>query len=467
MTGKSVRLSIGESYVPFIRGTQRDDFVFIEGRRGTAKTSSILKIILKRAIECPGSRWQIARSTRVRLTDSVLNTLDKQVLPALGLPVPTASGAHRTGYDLPNGSRLIFVALDDISRSQSVEIDGGYISEAVEIDNRDAAFSLAGSMRSHGVYVPFRQMLIDYNPGAPSHWVNKEGEDVPDSLRCIETPEDYLRTLAHNAAPAKGGKIKRIITSWPDNPGYFDTAKWELLPEGKDYIRRLGFLSTVMQKRWIKGLWSANVGTVFPEFDRDTHVIDDFEPPSDWPQALGFDPGYGTTGVLWMCRSPDGGIIAYDGIYEGGKSMEEHCAEINRRNKLYGRNVLRSFGDPNEMFSSRAQGPSCANQAKKYGLRFLPWPADKGSAFDAGVEAVRHLLANAAKSPAESPYLRVCRRCKGLIDNFESWAYKTNAAGDLRSGADQYEDANDHALDPCRGVIQSGFLQRFGGDISE
>lgn len=450
-------MTIGRSYLPLLRDEIRDKWVVCEGRRGTAKTASILKILMKRAIQYPESRWLLARSTRERLSDSAIHTFDTQVLPAFGLPVPSAAAQHRSGYTLANGSHFIFMSLDDPARGQSLEIDGGLISEGVELARADQAMSLAGALRYHGVEVPFRQMFIDCNPGPPNHWLNTMSQPAGDELRRIRTPADYRRTLRFNRSPAAGKELKRIITSMPDNPGYFDTAAWAMTKNGQEYLDGLGYMSPHRQKSWIDGLWVQQEGGVFPEFDADVHLLkDNFEPPDDWPQAVFYDPGYGTTAILWICISPSGEIIVYDEVYEGKKSIEEHCAEMDKRNE--GRNVLRYYGDPNEMFSSRAQGKSCADQAKLYGYRFVPWPADKGSAFDAGVEAIRHALVS-------DPGLLISPRCTGLIGNFQSWAFKTNSSGEMIEGADKYEKANDHALDCLRGCIQSQFLQRAFRDM--
>ena len=57
---------------------------------------------------------------------------------------------------------------------------------------------------------------------------------------------------------------------------------------------------------WLDGLWAIAEGAVFEEdFDANVHVIDDFEPPSDWPIITCYDPGYDTTAVEWMAGAPD------------------------------------------------------------------------------------------------------------------------------------------------------------------
>jgi hypothetical protein len=448
-------ITLGASYHLALRN--HDPFQLWEGRRGTSKSVSQLIFIILRARQYPGTHWLLTRSTHTLLADSILRTLEEQVLPIMGIARPAASRFHVQEYPIGNGSFLIPRGLDVLTRSQSAEYSGAYLSEAVEIATQEEVESLQGSLREEGP--PFHQLILDCNPWAPMHWLNQIAEPVDDSLRRVETYEDYRKLLQHNAAPTQLGFWKRIVTHWADNPGYWSLDPWGPTERGKRYIEsNLGSLTGVMRDRWLHGLWTAAEGQVFPEFNHDVHIVGDFEPPAEWPVVLGYDPGWSTTAVLWIALAPDGGLFVFDEIYEGQRAVEGHVGEILARNSRFKRKVLRNFGDPFEMFSNRAQGDSVARQAMKYGLQFVPWPADQGQAFDAGVERVRHCLRNAIKE--RFPYVKVCARCKNLIGNFESWRFKMDRHGQMKQGADAYESASDHALDVLRGVISSQYLQR-------
>src|SRR5687767_12938478 len=128
------QILLSDNYLPLVDWRVKDGFVLVEGRRGTGKTRAILSTLLLRALAYPGSRWLLARSTRTRLTESVLVTLEEQVFPSFGMSVPGGAGReNRHAYHLPNGSQLIPIGLDDYQRSQSVETAGIYVAEAVEI----------------------------------------------------------------------------------------------------------------------------------------------------------------------------------------------------------------------------------------------------------------------------------------------------------------------------------------------
>ena len=176
--------------------------------------------------------------------------------------------------------------------------------------------------------------------------------------------------------------------------------------------------------------------------------------------------GWGRCGIDWTTISPDNRIIVFDNVEEGGKYIAQWCQEIEKRNLQYARNVQRYLADPFEAFSSRSQGPSCADQALKAGIRFVAWPPDKGQDFDAGIDAIREALDASVANDPTKPRLYVCKRCAGVRSNFSSWAMKKDRTGEMK-GADAYETGNDHSIDPLRGTIQSGILQRMRRQLIE
>src|SRR5688500_434729 len=144
------QILLSDNYLPLVEWRVRVGFVLVDGRRGTGKTRAILSTLLLRALQFPGSRWLLARSTRTRLTESVLVTLEEQVFPSFGMPVPGGAGReNRHAYHLPNGSQLIPQGLDDLQRTQSVEVSGIYVGEGVEVARMEDVLALAGAMRQN------------------------------------------------------------------------------------------------------------------------------------------------------------------------------------------------------------------------------------------------------------------------------------------------------------------------------
>lgn len=456
-----VSIAVSQDLMPFYDLTVKRAHHYIANgilHHNTAKTTNILVELMLRGIEYPGSRILLSRMTRTDLSKTILVTLEEQVFPMFDMKVPgKQSRTYRTEYQMPNGTVIVPVSGEDPARLLSSEWTFAYIAEAIEWPF-ETILKMAASMRY--LYAPGRrerlpdwsQIIVDTNPGGPIHPLNLKAEEIDPKLRRVTTEAEYWKLQQHNFRRVKdpAERWKRIVTKHHDNAGYWSFSKWDWTPLGKKYVTEILSVYDGFQKqRWVDGDWVQESGAVFPNWNESIHLCDDFEPPDSWQQVLGYDPGFGTTAVLWLARSPDMGIHVIDEIYEGGKTVEEHCKEILKRGKW--RNVSKNLGDPNEMFSSRAQGVSCANQARQLGLRFVPWPADKGASFDAGVDRVRSLLHATIKG--QKPYLKVCRRCKGLRANMSTWSFKKTRGGEPLIGADKYEDGNDHAIDVLRGCV--------------
>ncbi len=466
-------MTTGASFAGLMNGTVQDQFVLVESRRGTGKTRAILTIMMRRAIEHPGSRWLVVRSSRTRLTDSAIATFVDQVLPLFGLPIPACSREQISTYTLPahmGGAQFIFQGLDDPNRQQSVECAGVYVVEGVEIPEIEIITALAASMRQVcNPPVPFFQCIVDCNPGSPSHPLNQIAETVPDTFRVVDTRAEYEAVVAHNCKPCGViGRWKRIVSHHYDNPAYFDTVRWMWEKIGQQYLNTLEWLTGTTKKRWRYGLWVADEGSVFGDvFDEAIHVVDDFTPAEDWPLYVGWDPGIDhVTGMPWVRVSPMSDIYAWDEVYEGGKSIKEHVHTNVIPRLAGGLTVRRWLGDPHHFFSSTAQSPkSCAVQAKEEGLSTaMPWSDLRGYNKVAAVNTLLQLLQNTVvfhrTGQRVGVCLYVCRRCKNMIMEFQTWSYKRNAKGQQLEGDEKYEDKNNHLVgDPLVGMVATGQLK--------
>ena len=127
------RLRLRPAYGPLRR--LRCLYVGIEGVRGSAKTRSILTELVCRSLEYPGCRIILARHDRTDLTKTVLETFERQVLPAFGLAAPgNQSAENRSVYDMPNGSQFIPLGLRELTKVQSFEATFAYVNEVSECE---------------------------------------------------------------------------------------------------------------------------------------------------------------------------------------------------------------------------------------------------------------------------------------------------------------------------------------------
>ncbi len=425
-----------------------DGEILIEGRAGTGKTIGILTKLYHALLTYAGCRILVCRQTRESCTESWMTTWEEKILGAMHpLVVNGAARANRDDYTFPNRSSLVVGGLDMPAKLFSTEWDMIYVNEATDI-SLDAWELFGRAMRNR--MMPYQQRIADCNPNAPSHWLNKRATTCPDTLRMAKSVGEYRTLQDFNGGPQPGSKMRRLVSVHLDNPAYFDKEKWDYTLFGHHYLtNELGNMTGHRRSRMLDGLWVAAEGTVFPEFNEAKHVIDDI--PANvirsWPHFLGYDPGYDhPTAVLWWAIAPNGCYYVVDEIYEGGKSVKEHGAEIMRRNREKPRNMLRYFGDPQHAFSETAQAPiPIAQQFKDAtGINMSPWPRSTDK--EAMVNNVRQLL------NADPVRLKVFRSCRNTINEFQSWRFKRTAKGELPAGDDAYVDADNHAMDVICGL---------------
>jgi hypothetical protein len=251
--------------------------------------------------------------------------------------------------------------------------------------------------------------------------------------------------------------MRRLVSVHQDNPGFWDAARWDWTPAGLAAMAGLRSMTGHRRERMYRGLWVAAEGNVFPEFTESLHVINDFPVPHNWPHFVGWDPGFDhPTCVLWIAVASNGCYYVVDEIYEGGKSVAQHAAEIMRRNRAKAqagqpRTVKSYYGDPQHAFNATAQSPSTiADQFREAtgGVPMIPWRRSSGTGVkESMVNALRQRLTT------EPPAIKVFRSCANTINEFQSWRYKRTAKGELPPGDDAFEDANNHALDVLCGLV--------------
>lgn len=451
-----IQPTIGHAYHALARC--RDTFVLVESNRGAGKTRAILSLILARALAWPGTRWGLFRSTRTRLSETILTTLEQQVFPAHGMPVPGMAGAvNRTSYDLPNGSKLLPIGLDDIQRSTSLELAGGYLAEAVELDDEQQAQALAGCLRQEGA--EFHQLIVDTNPGPRSHWLNLIAEPVSDTLRRVNTVDEYRRLQRHNQAPAsQPRRWKRIVARHQDNPGYFDAAAWKWTEQGQGYLRTLDSLSGHLRARWLDGIWATAQGAVFPTFDRSRHAIQSFPLPASWPAVLSEDPGFDhPTAIAVAVVAPNGRLYFVGECVRSETTVAQDAEWITQHQRSRPYIIRRKLGDPHYMFSANKHnnGVTVAQQMRKLGHHFEPAPAaTNGADLDAQVQMIRTGLdTNLSDGKPAVQFFEDA--CPMLINAMESHPFKRNTKGERTGAQDQYSEQFKDEIDAVRMIVAS------------
>lgn len=442
------------------RGTPE---ILCYGARGVSKTLCLCNWLLNLATIYPGMTQIWARSTRTRLSDGAIKTLEDEVLPLWGISLGAKDRGSRSSYELPNGSEIILQGLDDPDRQKSVRADIVWVNEPSEITEaqwEEVGGSLRSSLNSR---CPFRLLIGDHNPMPAAHWTYTRCAPVPsrlyprvldDGTRMAEwlPPSLYQDIQDYNAAPlTKPALTKKIIFCAADNPGYWSLDPWGWTPAGLEYARsRLGRMTGSRKARYLEGRPVAEEGTVFGDsFGSESHVVESHG-VGDWPVIVGYDPGYDhPCAVLFVAIAPDGQPLVIEEIYGSGIGLGSLAERIKTKVATNRWRVTDYLADPFGAFAQTqaASGRSIAEtMAGDHGIEFRRWPAARGADKVAQVEAVRTWLC------ADQP-LQIFRQCINTIGEFESWSYARLKDGTLPSGDDRFEDKNNHAMDVLMGIL--------------
>src|SRR5260221_10825420 len=215
------------------------------------------------------------------------------------------SKAEPAAFRYSEGSEMVVCGLDKPEKVQSSEFDWALIIEATECEPEDIEFvRMRLRPRMNGPEVPYRQLILECNPGPPLHWLN----------------------LRMNA-----GITTRLLSKHEDNPRYFNAATQEWTDEGLEYVYGiLEGLTGVRYARYRLGIWAAAEGMVYMDsWDRARNVIDRFPVPQEWPRYLCVDFGYTNPFVCkWYAMDPDGRLYCYREIYKTKTLVEDHARQI-------------------------------------------------------------------------------------------------------------------------------------------
>ena len=237
------------------RGPKVNREFIIGGPGGTGKSRGLLQAIAYFCETIPGLRVLLCRKTRESMTSSTLVEWE-ECFPSDHPVLEGARREQRSIYHFENGSEVAVIGLDKPTKVFSTKWSIIYFEElteeGVESDNWDKFYR---GLR-HAVTVNNQRLLIGTcNPVFPEHWVRQ---------RMLE------------------GKCETRPTVHQDNPrwhdgtlnadGSYSEEGWT--EDGKAYIDGLRKMEGYTRRRLLDGEWCSADGMVFPEYDKDTHVVD-------------------------------------------------------------------------------------------------------------------------------------------------------------------------------------------------
>jgi phage terminase large subunit len=197
-------------------------------------------------------------------------------------------------------------------------------------------------------------------------------------------------------------------------------------------------------------------GLVYKEFQREVHVIEPFDIPSNCQLYRSIDFGStNPTACLWIAVDGDENWYIYQEHYETGQTIDYHSGVIN--SKSSGKSIIATYGDPS--------GAQWISEFAQRGIYITPANKETGTNFNSwvrfGIEKVAeklkvipgHVVPILSQSGKETGAgLFIFSTCVNTIKEFETYRWKEKSvtqAQDLNE-PDVPEKANDHAMDALR-----------------
>lgn len=423
--------------------------IFFGGARGGGKSDFLLGDYAQ-DIETYGENWRgiIFRKSYKELEELIARS--KQIYPKLGGVWKKAEFT----WIFPNKATL---KMRHLERDEDAEKYQGHQYTWIGFDElpnwaTDKSYlALKACLRNGNVPIPTKRMRSTGNPGGVGHdWVKQRFiEPCPQGFKPIDQTF-YINPLTQTISNEHQEGWNVITSSRMFIPSRVQDNKI-LLTNDPSYIARLAQTgSAALVKAWLDGDWDAIDGAYFDKFDKNIHVLEPFEIPSQWYRIRAFDYGYSAPfSVGWYAVSegkeinglwiPNGALIKYREYYgttgkaNEGLRMENNqvAAEILR---LEGDEKIRdSVADP-AIFAHNG-GVSIAEQFQRCGVDFRRADNER----IAGWQQIRYRLAG-----EERPMIYFFKTCQHTIKQLSIIQHDKKKAEDLDTNMEE------HALDETR-----------------
>jgi phage terminase large subunit len=258
------------------------NIILLQGSSRSSKTYNTLIWFVLKLLSEPNKTLSIVRKTGPSLKASAIKDLI-EILKKLEIYEPDKYHKVDGYYELPNGSIIDFISVDDENKIRGRKRDYLYINEGLEI-SRDEYVQLL-------IRTTSRPVVIDFNPSALKSWIYDLEED----------PKNIL-----------------IKTTYKDNPFLTD-----------DIIEGIESLQYKDKNLWrVFGLGERGISTtnVFNTWE----VVDDF--PTEGKKARGLDFGFNDPTTLIEVRKIDDSLYVKELLYSRGLTISDLIFKIRELN---------------------------------------------------------------------------------------------------------------------------------------
>lgn len=283
-----------------------EDEVLFSGGRASGKSDALLVDPL-RYVTNGRFRGLILRRTMPALKDLIRGAKELYFQA-----FPTCKWREQEKmFVFPSGASIDFGyldSIDDCERYHGQEYSWLGIDEISQFPDISWYYKLKGSIRS-----PLGRTFIrcSSNPtGVGRNWVKEYWIDQGASNTTITESIDSTFGVLKITK-------KWIHSTIKDNPAMMNSPQ---------YLAVLSSYPEPLRSAWLEGSWDAIEGMAFPEFRKDTHVIEPFQIPSNWVRFRGLDWGYSSPGCcLWLAVDYDNNIYVYREFAFNGKIARDRA----------------------------------------------------------------------------------------------------------------------------------------------
>ena len=288
-------------------------------------------------------------------------------------------------------------------------------------------------------------MRATSNPGGPGHqWVKRTFIDPQTPNKSFHATDDNGEVITWPKGHSREGeplfKRKFIPATLFDNPYLSDDGLYEA---------NLLSLPEHQRRQLLEGDWDINEGAAFPEFNRNIHVVDPYDIPSNWIRFRACDYGYGSyTGVLWFTVVPGSEqLVVYRELYVSKVTATDLADIILGIEAESGEKIRYGVLDSSLWHNRGDTGPSLAEQMIMKGCRWRPSDRSKGSRVAGKNEIHRRLQVDEF---TEEPRVVFFSNCTNTIAQIPSLPLDKNNP----------EDVDTHAEDHLYDALRYGIMTR-------
>jgi hypothetical protein len=253
-----------------------------------------------------------------------------------------------------------------------------------------------------------REMFV--NPSTPNEKFDVE----------ISTPVG-VRKISRRFIPAK----------LQDNPYLMQT---------DDYYIMLASLPETQKRQFLDGDWDAFDDSAFPEFKKQTHVVESFEIPKGWYRFRAADWGYSSPACcLWFAIDYDNNIWIYRELYVTKNTADQFARKVLELE--HGEYINYGVLDSSTWAKRGDVGPSIAETMIQNGCRWRPSDRSPKSRINGKLEVHKRFTLN---PDTKEPGLMILSNCRNLIRTLSTLPVDSNNPEDVDTKAE------DHAYDALR-----------------